>query len=246
MVTAINRHARSKLSILSIVRKRYFPLSLFKIFEKIERNRSSFITFHCYPPLAFIYAYMYIYIYTRKCKSRIKTNGSYSRIESIPIVKWNQNTGRVQSECNEIFNHIELYILFKISYRVGPVRTYFKNTRLYRADPPKNLLHRPRNNDVRDPPYLTRCTTLAALLLLRKHWNTLYATDVFIVGLMIPLPEPSCFPFPRHNDQECLPCQIFLTSSVSPKREKSIISRFLHCRQKVEKFWFFASIFCNK
>lgn len=154
MVTAINRHARSKLSILSIVRKRYFPLSLFKIFEKIERNRSSFITFRCYPALAFIYAYMYIYIYTRKCKSRIKTNGSYSRIESIPIVKWNQNTGRVQSECNQIFNHIELYILFKISYRVGPVRTYFKNTRLYRADPPKNLLHRPRNNDVRDPPYL--------------------------------------------------------------------------------------------
>lgn len=244
MVTAINRHARSKLSILSIVRKRYFPLSLSSKFSKKSNEivlpllRS--IVIHRW------HLYTHICIYTRKCKSRIKTNGSYSRIESIPIVKWNQNTGRVQSECNEIFNHIELYILFKISYRVGPVRTYFKNTRLYRADPPKNLLHRPRNNDVRDPPYLTRCTTLAALLLLRKHWNTLYATDVFIVGLMIPLPEPSCFPFPRHNDQECLPCQIFLTSSVSPKREKSIISRFLHCRQKVEKFWFFASIFCNK
>lgn len=152
MVTAINRHARSKLSILSIVRKRYFPLSLSSKFSKKSNEivlpllRS--IVIHRW------HLYTHICIYTRKCKSRIKTNGSYSRIESIPIVKWNQNTGRVQSECNEIFNHIELYILFKISYRVGPVRTYFKNTRLYRADPPKNLLHRPRNNDVRDPPYL--------------------------------------------------------------------------------------------
>lgn len=152
MVTAINRHARSKLSILSIVRKRYFPLSLSSKFSKKSNEivlpllRS--IVIHRW------HLYTHICIYTRKCKSRIKTNGSYSRIESIPIVKWNQNTGRVQSECNQIFNHIELYILFKISYRVGPVRTYFKNTRLYRADPPKNLLHRPRNNDVRDPPYL--------------------------------------------------------------------------------------------
>lgn len=152
MVTATNRHARSKLSILSIVRKRYFPLSLSSKFSK----KSNEIVL---PLLRSVviqrwHLYTHICIYTRKCKSRIKTNGSYSRIESIPIVKWNQNTGRVQSECNEIFNHIELYILFKISYRVGPVRTYFKNTRLYRADPPKNLLHRPRNNDVRDPPYL--------------------------------------------------------------------------------------------
>lgn len=152
MVTATNRHARSKLSILSIVRKRYFPLSLSSKFSKKSNEivlpllRS--IVIHRW------HLYTHICIYTRKCKSRIKTNGSYSRIESIPIVKWNQNTGRVQSECNQIFNHIELYILFKISYRVGPVRTYFKNTRLYRADPPKNLLHRPRNNDVRDPPYL--------------------------------------------------------------------------------------------
>lgn len=154
MVTATNRHARSKLSILSIVRKRYFPLSLSSKFSKKSNEivlpllRS--IVIHRWH----LYTHICIYIYTRKCKSRIKTNGSYSRIESIPIVKWNQNTGRVQSECNQIFNHIELYILFKISYRVGPVRTYFKNTRLYRADPPKNLLHRPRNNDVRDPPYL--------------------------------------------------------------------------------------------
>lgn len=152
MVTATNRHARSKLSILSIVRKRYFPLSLSSKFSKKSNEivlpllRS--VVIHRW------HLYTHICIYTRKCKSRIKTNGSYSRIESIPIVKWNQNTGRVQSECNQIFNHIELYILFKISYRVGPVRTYFKNTRLYRADPPKNLLHRPRNNDVRDPPYL--------------------------------------------------------------------------------------------
>lgn len=31
--------------------------------------------------------YTHIYTHTYKCKSRIKTNGSYSRIESIPIVK---------------------------------------------------------------------------------------------------------------------------------------------------------------
>ena len=144
------------------------------------------------------------------------------RIETVPIVKRNQNTGSICSS-DQIFNHIGHCILFEISYRVGPVRT-FKNTRFYWADPPKNLLHRPRNNDVRDPAYLcSQMHNVCGVIVVTQTLELRPPTDVFIVGLMIPFAQT--LSAPRHNHQERVAYQILSVTFLLYPETRTINAR---------------------
>lgn len=78
----------------------------------------------------------------------------------------------------------------------------------------------------------TRCTTLAALLLLRKHWNSVRHGCVYR-WINDSIAQTFLFSVSRHNDQECLPYQIFSPLAVFipyPTEKVAIIRRFLISR----------------